>query len=538
MRYSEFDEIDLTLYDGKSFDTEKFSTFLYDLSQDIDRYSAEARSLEAGYAKYYNNETFRGEAADESKKFIENGQMDKLHVINHNIQKDLFKACLDIKEVFEWVVDSSPKARIDTNVLKQIKEDHKKRSEIIDNIGCEIECKTREVANEFSDLQGFDYVSFDSVRDIYNEFCGDGGFVDKCIKKVETFDEQAKSIIHQSGIKDRTNQLHIAIRNTMVGLDSIQVKPQNVAKKSVSLITFKNNMTNPWANLYSNTFNKTVPPITFPKIQTMKGNTTGFFIVVDDAKRTRIGKVSENFVTVTGTGMTDEKGKSIDGFGGSQNWIVNDPEMGNLIYKYGCGIIASINQSLYLTGQTKINKEDYKKLVHEYLEGKDQIEPRQERYAEVRKQAIRGPIEGALPGQMTDYVTTICGQNGVSISTKWDYTDGYETDYQNMKKQLEKGIPVIWSHYDDDGEKVRYYTYDSSVGGYVCDRNNPQGASSHYVTATAIYEDVDDNGHRRRMVEISSWGKKYYVDYDQYKEVVSDKDINQPFSSITNTSIK
>ncbi|AOZ97289.1 hypothetical protein [Butyrivibrio hungatei] len=61
-------------------------------------------------------------------------------------------------------------------------------------------------------------------------------------------------------------------------------------------------------------------------------------------------------------------------------------------------------------------------------------------------------------------------------------------------------------------------------------------ASSHYVVITAIYEEKDIVGTSRIMLEISSWGKKYYVDYDQYIDFVSDNPHNKPFSSITNTS--
>ena len=39
------------------------------------------------------------------------------------------------------------------------------------------------------------------------------------------------------------------------------------------------------------------------------------------------------------------------------------------------------------------------------------------------------------------------------------------------------------------------------------------------------------------MVEVSSWGNKLYVDYDQYVDLVSDDPNNEPFSSITNTTV-
>lgn len=105
-----------------------------------------------------------------------------------------------------------------------------------------------------------------------------------------------------------------------------------------------------------------------------------------------------------------------------------------------------------------------------------------------------------------------------------------------MKKQLKNGIPVIWGQSDFGGENVKYYTYDASTGEYT-NRNN-YGASSHYVVVTGAYEETDASGNVRRMVEISSCEKKYYVDYDQYIEVVGDNPSNRPFSSITHTTIK
>ena len=56
-------------------------------------------------------------------------------------------------------------------------------------------------------------------------------------------------------------------------------------------------------------------------------------------------------------------------------------------------------------------------------------------------------------------------------------------------------------------------------------------------TRYTIYEETDANGDTKRMVEISSWGHKVYVDYDEYVDIVSDDCINQPFSSITITTV-
>ena len=232
------DEIDLRGLEDIKFDAEKFSAFMDSLAQDIDGYTAKARNLVSGYGKYYHNETYGGRAADASKEFIANGQMDKLHVQNHNVQKDLFKACIDTKEAFEEMVDPSPKARISREALRQIKKDHQGRYEEMDMLGHEIEGMVREVMADFSDLTNFEYFDANPVREIYDEFSGNGGHVDKCIRKLEMFDEQSKAIMNQAGIIDKSELLQNNIRNTAGALDAMKVYNPSISKNSVGLVAF------------------------------------------------------------------------------------------------------------------------------------------------------------------------------------------------------------------------------------------------------------------------------------------------------------
>ena len=232
------DEIDLRGLEDIKFDAEKFSAFMDNLAQDIDGYTAKARNLVSGYGKYYHNETYGGRAADASKEFIANGQMDKLHVQNHNVQKDLFKACIDTKEAFEEMVDPSPKARISREALRHIKKDHQSRYEEMDMLGHEIEGMVREVMADFSDLTNFEYFDANPVREIYDEFSGNGGHVDKCIRKLEMFDGQSKAIMNQAGIIDKSELLQNNIRNTAGALDAMKVYNPSISKNSVGLVAF------------------------------------------------------------------------------------------------------------------------------------------------------------------------------------------------------------------------------------------------------------------------------------------------------------
>ena len=138
---------------------------------------------------------------------------------------------------------------------------------------------------------------------------------------------------------------------------------------------------------------------------------------------------------------------------------------------------------------------------------------------------------------MTAYVENMCYWDGHIIFSSWDFIDDYEEDYRNMKSQLAEGIPVIWAVHDfdttDDGDSTNDITFYRENNGVYSPATT---TNSHYITITGIYENSAEPDHRR-MIEISSWGEKYYVDFDEYVEWVEKNEWNRPFSSITNTTV-
>lgn len=260
------------------------------------------------------------------------------------------------------------------------------------------------------------------------------------------------------------------------------------------------------------------------------------------ARGKRIGIENNYFVKVT---ELDSNGNEIVYFGGNQKWFEGN-YLSNRVNHNGCGVVAAINQYLYLTGQECITKDEYMDLVDKFFACEDmKMDSYSEGYATVlRLGAVISPI-GAVPIQIGDFVVGMCSQseNSVQVKTSWDFTHGYEADYESMKGQLSKNVPVIWAMHDwyncfigDD--YLDFYEYNPEDGTYT----PVPGASSHYVVATSVYESVDTNGDVKRMVEISSGRKgndnyKVYVDYDEYIEFVSKNPANQPFSSMMRTEI-
>ena len=259
-------------------------------------------------------------------------------------------------------------------------------------------------------------------------------------------------------------------------------------------------------------------------------------IDAETAQGIRVGNVGEAFVKITDL----PEGQN---YGGNQHWYTSTDWWHTLDYRTngnGCGVIAAINMYLYMTGQTSVTKAEFEELVRKYFLA-DELGRGGDGISIARQAAVLGPT-GATPDQIEFYVEWMCEHDPdhpVKLDVEWDWTDNYETDYDNMKKQLEQGVPVVWAVFDwhngvgSGNDYLHFYTYDAANDKYT----DAGGASSHYVTVTAIYEKVNDDGSISRMVEISSTGQKQYIDYDEYMEFVGGNPANQPFSSITNTTV-
>lgn len=529
---------------GKTWDTEKIEKFTESVAAAYDKYTDDSHLLEDGFAKYYYNDTYRGQAAETSKNFIGDGQ-NNLHFKQHDIQKRLVYKYYDMIDSFKDKVDPSPIARIDTDILDSIKKDFKVFYNVTDVEGYAIERKARYIMSKFGKYNGnFNLPNYRIEGEMYEDLCGAGGFLDKCIRMFEEFDEEMCTNIDQSGIENDVDELQNKIVTTASALDAIQVIVENMPKFSFGLISLSVNAIN---TDNQKELRKKAKDIYISKLLG-KLNGTGFHgtyersFVVKDSNRVRIGSVNQSFVTVTG--VPDSDGNLTTTYGGAQAWFMKDPDYKNKLSDFGCGSIASVNQYLYLTGQTTISYDDYRQLVYDFVDAKDQPAALQGIQSIARKTTLY-TIDGFAPNQMTGYVTNMCKSKGVTISSHWDYFKDYEDDYQSMKEQLNKGVPVIWAVNDFENMAkdskdltkvgVSFYKYDDKNGQYYI---SAEKVTSHYVTATAIYEDTDEAGKTRRLVEISSWGNKYYVDYDQYIDIVRSDTDNEPCSSITHTTVK
>ena len=71
----------------------------------------------------------------------------------------------------------------------------------------------------------------------YDEFCGHGGFWDKCIRKFEDFNEESRQYMKRSMIKEHSNDLQKDIKLTAVALEGMTVFKTDVQGQSLWLNT-------------------------------------------------------------------------------------------------------------------------------------------------------------------------------------------------------------------------------------------------------------------------------------------------------------
>ena len=222
----------------RKYDAEYMNDFIDDLCNDLDTYDERASRLADGYQRYHDNETYVGEAADASKKFIYDVQYDELHMKYHNLQRDFLNACISVEEKFRNNVDSSSRARISEEVLLKIKETFKRYQRAIDDYGFQLEGLGKYAVGNYGKRWGISMIpNYRRVMVAYEEFCGDGGFLDKCILKLREFDKDADSYLKGTGIKDELYELQKAIRNLAVILDSAKVDQPDVEKTTINLLS-------------------------------------------------------------------------------------------------------------------------------------------------------------------------------------------------------------------------------------------------------------------------------------------------------------
>ena len=240
------------------YDAEVMDSFTDALCRDIDSYRERARDLERGYVKYHNNETFVGEMADRSKEFTYDVQGD-IHEKNLELKKEFLNMCLSIENKFKEEVDPSPKARVSVEGLTKIKKDFNVYLNALDAKGYELECHAKEAADILGRWGVSSVPTYRRAMEVCDEFCGQGKSLDKDIKKLESFDQEACAIIDRKDLTGYANDLQRKIKYTAGILDSMTVYQPDVPQNSIGLTAISANalyFDRAYASIWAATMNK------------------------------------------------------------------------------------------------------------------------------------------------------------------------------------------------------------------------------------------------------------------------------------------
>ncbi|NLP33636.1 MAG: hypothetical protein GX359_00350 [Clostridiales bacterium] len=237
---------------------------------------------------------------------------------------------------------------------------------------------------------------------------------------------------------------------------------------------------------------------------------------------------------------------SVTNYGGNQMWFSGDNKFSKdyVIQNYGCGTIATADFFLYLALQhpnmrspiTEMALEDHKTINYPYYISYVREVDRQ--YTKTKRViAVLGP-------RIASSVNAYAKSHNFNYRATWKLRLTYYDMYEMIKEMLAQDIPVILS-IGPNTPKLwgkngiffyqKYMIEDPDIdfmNGRNSDRENSkkderelkycymalkQNVNSHYVVVTGV---EIDSVYGKVMLRISSWGKSYYINYEEYRDYI------------------
>lgn len=216
------------------YDAEKTNNFISNLQHEQHKYAVKADALYNAHDRYCNNDTFVGESAETTKRYIHLVWKKYIEDID-TLQKGIYKQYCDMADTFSKTVDSSPKARIKIPVLKKIRSDYREMYDSLEYHGKNIMRIAQDLEDKFGKYGEVTQPNYHRAMDVFDEFCGTGGFLDKCIKKMVEFDDYCSNAIDKSGLKDMADNTVDRLFNSKYALSSMTVYDPSVEQTTVNM---------------------------------------------------------------------------------------------------------------------------------------------------------------------------------------------------------------------------------------------------------------------------------------------------------------
>lgn len=242
-----------------------------------------------------------------------------------------------------------------------------------------------------------------------------------------------------------------------------------------------------------------------------------------------------------------EKGKNIYTYAGDQGWwseMAGSSAPKNYwdfamdknyrLGKMGCGVIAVSDVEVYLMQQNPGYNSSINGITYDEQTG---IIKKEEYMSYVNlasdlEYGFGGGIiyynTGLMPSDMEAGLNRFLQMNNHEYtSVKWAPYSTFGKKEENwlvleeIKSMLKKDLPVVFAYYtSDENNRITLYSdYEYAKDRAQKEDENKQQPKSHYMTIIGLYRYWEDEAMKYEYImEVVSWGKIYYIRYDEYSD--------------------
>lgn len=207
------------------------------------------------------------------------------------------------------------------------------------------------------------------------------------------------------------------------------------------------------------------------------------------------------------------------------------------IWKAGCGVIAMCDAEIYLIQQN----EGYQPFFSEYIDI-----PYDSKTGIIQKSDYMAYVDFSfeysypIGGNYLEYQTgllpinMIWGMHDLLTINNHHKTKVTWAPYNDMSKKqqttmvldeietmLEDNLPVVFAYHSfDENNKIEmYHHFENARNMNIQGDSDHNEALSHYMTIIGLYKYLnEDSLDYEYLLEVASWGTKYYIRYDEYSD--------------------
>ncbi len=214
---------------GKWFDAKKTAELFLNMQNAAVDYCKKSEATGVAYQSFVASESFMGKAADETKNFIGNG-MGSMNIKVADEHKKCIQEQIDILDGFRTMVDSSPYAYIDYDVLEAIDTDFVGYHGKFGKIAGSVDLIIGELNKEFGEKYGeFPEPNKGGVNNSFADFCsvgGNGGYVKECQNKFVAFDSELTDHVRAHDTEAFNGEFNQKIANATNSLNNADAMPK------------------------------------------------------------------------------------------------------------------------------------------------------------------------------------------------------------------------------------------------------------------------------------------------------------------------